>query len=80
MKTKSINTIVTTNDIGTLSSSTASIVYSNGLTLDLDNITSINLIYRNNSYTVDKETLISLLFNYEDIVRNIVKEELEIYE
>ena len=51
---------------------------SNGVTLNLDTVDNLIIVYKNKEYIVDPETLVNLLFNYEEIIREIVREELKI--
>ena len=51
---------------------------SNGVTLNLDTVDNLTIVYKNHEYVIDPETLISLLFNYEEIIREIVREELKL--
>lgn len=47
-------------------------------TLDLDTVDNLTIVYKNQEYVVDPETLINLLFNYEEIIREIIREELNL--
>ena len=51
---------------------------SNGVTLNLDTVDNLIIIYKNKEYIVDSETLVNLLFNYEEIIREIIREELNL--
>lgn len=52
--------------------------FPNNITLDLDDIKNLIIIYKGREYLVDAETFISLLFNYEEIIREIIREELNL--
>ena len=52
--------------------------FSNSVTLNLDDIKNLIIIYKDHEYLVDAETLVSLLFNYEEIIREIIREELNL--
>ena len=52
--------------------------FPNNVTLDLDDIKNLIIIYKGREYLVDAETFISLLFNYEEIIREIIREELNL--
>lgn len=51
---------------------------SNGVTLNLDTVDNLIIIYKNKEYIVDPGTLVNLLFNYEEIIREIIREELNL--